>query len=231
MDIALDHQFRRSVAMRAAIRFAAGIALLALVVVGPSGTFAYWQGWLFVAVVATCSLTVMIWLALRDPDLLDRRLRMKEKEREQKRLIAPGWVFALAAFAFPAVDHRFGWSSVPPAVAIAADGVVIGAYAIFVAVLRENRWASRVIEVEARQKVVTTGPYAIVRHPMYAAAALIYLFAPVALGSFWGMLMTVPLAAILFPRIRNEESVLRRDLPGYDEYATRVRYRLVPRMW
>ena len=140
-------------------------------------------------------------------------------------------LFFFAAFLIPGFDKRFGWSSVPLEVIIIADAIVVGGYLLFVIVLRENRYASRIIEVEKKQKVITTGPYAFVRHPMYSGVLLMYGFSPLALGSYWGMIPNALLILLIVARIRNEEKVLKQELEGYREYTQKVKYRLVPGIW
>jgi protein-S-isoprenylcysteine O-methyltransferase Ste14 len=174
---------------------------------------------------------VLAYLVRYDPDLLMRRMRTKEKEQEQRAIIAVTTVLCLAGLVIPGLDFRFGWSAVPVAVVLAADGIVFCGYLIFFLTLRENSYASRIIEVEEGQRVVSTGPYAVVRHPMYLGMILMFLGTPPALGSFWAEIAFVPPAIAIVFRIRNEEEVLLRELPGYQEYCGKVRYRLVPNLW
>jgi protein-S-isoprenylcysteine O-methyltransferase Ste14 len=140
-------------------------------------------------------------------------------------------VFFLALIVIPALDHRFGWSIVPVAVVLASDVAVFLGYLIFFLTLRENTWASRIIEVGEGQKVISTGPYAHVRHPMYLGVILMALFTPTSLGSLWGIPAVIPVLAMIVLRIRNEEEVLLRDLPGYREYCSRTPWHLVPLVW
>jgi protein-S-isoprenylcysteine O-methyltransferase Ste14 len=173
----------------------------------------------------------MAYLFKNDPALLERRMRTKEKETAQRRIIGIAIIYFLVAFMLPGFDIRFGWSNVPPIVSILADLLVLAGYLTFVWVLMVNSYLSRVVEVDAGQKVVTTGPYAIVRHPMYAGISLLYIASPVALGSFWALIPALLIVPILMARIRNEEEVLRRELPGYVEYTQKVKYRLLPGVW
>ena len=197
----------------------------------PAGTFHYWQAWAYLAILIIPMIFVLTYLIRRDPELLERRMRMREKEPEQKLVIKLSILFFVIAFLIPGFDRRFGWSSVPLEVIVAADVIVLAGYMVFVLVLRENRYASRIIEVEQKQKVVTTGPYAVVRHPMYSGALLMYGFSPLALGSYWGMIPNVLLVVLIVARIRNEEKILNQELEGYSEYTQKVRYRLVPGIW
>ncbi|MFC1561646.1 methyltransferase family protein [candidate division KSB1 bacterium] len=212
-------------------RFLGALLICVMMFFIPAGTLSYWEAWVYLAVLFIPVLLVIVYFIKRDPGLLERRMRMKEKEEAQKLIIKLSSVFLLITFLLPGFDKRFAWSTVPPAVVIAADAVVLSAYALFAWVLKENRYASRIIEVEQQQKVVTTRPYALVRHPMYLAAVLMYIFSPLALGSFWAAIPAVLLPVLLVARIRNEESVLMRELEGYQEYSGKVRYRLIPGIW
>ena len=156
---------------------------------------------------------------------------MREKEAEQKLIVKLSYLFYFLTFSLPGFDKRFGWSEVSVEAVIAANIVVLLGYGIFFLVIRENRYASRVIEVEREQQVISSWPYAIVRHPMYAAVLMMVVFSPLALGSHWAMIPAVLFVPILVARIRNEESVLARDLEGYQEYSQRTKYRLIPGLW
>lgn len=205
--------------------------ILALIFFITAGSLRYWEAWLYLAVLFVMVSVVMAYFLKKDPKLIERRMRMKEKEREQKAIIKVGFVLSAISFLLPGLDGRYAWSSVPTAVVIIADGMIVLGYALFVRVLRENRYASRTIEVEQGQRVVTTGPYAVVRHPMYVAALTIYLFSPIALGSYWGLIPSVLFIPLLVVRILDEERVLRKDLKGYVQYIGMTKYRLVPGLW
>jgi protein-S-isoprenylcysteine O-methyltransferase Ste14 len=164
-------------------------------------------------------------------DSIRRRLQFQEKEPEQKLIIKISYLFFFLAFIIPGLDRRFGWSNVPVMLVLLADILVLFGYGVVFLTFRENPYASRTIEVTADQAVVSTGPYAIVRHPMYLGSLFIYIFSPLALGSYWAtipMLLIIPILAV---RILNEESVLLRDLRGYREYMRKTRYRLIPGAW
>jgi protein-S-isoprenylcysteine O-methyltransferase Ste14 len=197
----------------------------------PAGTFHYWQAWVYLAILTIPMVLVMTYLIRKDPELLERRMRMREKEAKQRTIIKLSYLFFLVAFLIPGFDKRFGWSSAPLELVIIADAMVLTGYMVFVLVLRENRYASRIIEVEQKQKVITTGPYAVVRHPMYSGALLMYGFSPLALGSYWGMIPNALLILLIVARMRNEENVLKQELEGYVEYTQKVKYRLVPGIW
>ncbi|MGD8342865.1 MAG: isoprenylcysteine carboxylmethyltransferase family protein [Desulfobacterales bacterium] len=197
----------------------------------PAGSFAFWQAWVYLTIILVCMLAFFIYFLKNDPELLERRMRSKEKETAQRYIIVIMSVCVLFTFLLPGFDRRFDWSHVPVRVVILADMVVLLGYGFVFLVLRENSYASRVIEVEKDQKVISSGPYAIVRHPMYLGVALMFLFTPLALGSYWALIPAVLMIFVLVPRIFNEEKVLQRDLEGYREYMQKVRYRLIPGIW
>ncbi len=197
----------------------------------PAGTFAYWEAWGYLAILFIPMSFVLNYLLKNEPELLERRMRMREKEAEQKLIIKFSYLYFLLTFLLPGFDKRMGWSNVPAGVVIAADIFVLIGYGIFLLVLRENRYASRIIEVEQEQKVISSGPYAIVRHPLYLGVSLMYILSPLALGSYWAMIPSILIIPILVLRIKNEESVLLRDLKGYPEYMQKTKHRLLPGIW
>jgi protein-S-isoprenylcysteine O-methyltransferase Ste14 len=213
------------------LRIFIGILTLSLMFFAAAGTLRYWQAWTYMAVSFIPMFFVMIFLLRRNPELLERRIRMKEKERGQKKIVKLASVIFVIGFLLPGFDHRFGWSSVPTALVVAADAMYLLGYGLFVLVLRENPFAARTVEVEQNQKVITTGPYAVVRHPLYSAVLLIYGFSPLALGSYWALIPFGLTIMILVARILNEEKVLLKDLDGYREYTQETRYRLIPHLW
>jgi protein-S-isoprenylcysteine O-methyltransferase Ste14 len=220
-------RLKKAVAIRVVLVF----VLMGLIFFWPAGTFCYWQAWVYTFILLIPMLFVMAWLFRNRPELLERRIRMKEKEREQKAIIRWGSIVILTALVLPGIDKRLGWSSVPLAIVIIADLIVLAAYGLCVLVFKENRYASRVVEVAAKQSVITTGPYSLIRHPMYLAVLIMYIFSPLALGSYWAVLPALLLIFVLVARIRNEEKVLLEELAGYGEYMQRVRFRLIPGIW
>jgi protein-S-isoprenylcysteine O-methyltransferase Ste14 len=191
----------------------------------------WWQAWVWCAVLLVPMTVFGVWKARTDPDFIDRRLKMREKERPQQRLGAIGFPFHAAALALPGFDHRYGWSEVPMAAVIAALALSLAGFLLVLRVFAENRWAGRTVQTWEGQQVVSTGPYAIVRHPMYTGALVLWLATPIALGSWWALLPALASIPFLMMRVRNEEEVLRRDLNGYEEYLRQVRYRLLPLVW
>jgi protein-S-isoprenylcysteine O-methyltransferase Ste14 len=211
-----------------------GTLALAALIFAPAGTLCYWQGWAYAFVFVATSAAFTVYLAICDPELLRRRMEAgpaHEQEPAQKIIMA----FALLGFVLlivvPALDHRFGWSQAPWRIAIAGDLLVALGFFFFYRVVRVNSFAASTIRVEQGQQVVSTGPYAWVRHPMYSGAFVLLIGTPLALGSWWGLLIVPLFLPVLAFRILNEEAVLARDLPGYTAYQRQVRYRLIPFVW
>jgi protein-S-isoprenylcysteine O-methyltransferase Ste14 len=215
-----------------------GLAILVLVtgalLFAAAGTFDYWQAWAFLAIYFTVSLAITLYLMKKDPALLARRMSggpFAEKEPSQRIIMSFASIGFIGLLVLPGLDHRFGWSQMPANVAIAGDIlVVLGWIGIFF-VFRENSFSSATIELAADQRVISTGPYALVRHPMYAAALVMLLGMPIALGSWWGVLTMAAVVPAVVWRLLDEERFLARNLPGYTEYQRKVRYRLLPLVW
>jgi protein-S-isoprenylcysteine O-methyltransferase Ste14 len=209
------------------------LAMAALLFI-PVGTLDYWQGWVFLAVYFACSLAITLYLMKKDPKLLARRMRggpTAEKETSQKIIMFFTSLGFVGLLFVPAWDHRLGWSHMSPPIALAGDGLVmIGWLAIFF-VFRENTYTSATIELAPGQEVISTGPYSRVRHPMYSGALLMLAGIPIALGSWWGLLIILVIIPALIWRLLDEEKFLARNLRGYVEYQNRVRYRLIPGVW
>jgi protein-S-isoprenylcysteine O-methyltransferase Ste14 len=214
-----------------ALRIGLGIPFIAQIILLPARTWNYWQGWMYLATLLLPMLGSTVYLFKNDSALLERRLRMREKESAQQKIIGVMAIYFFIAFILPGFDVRFGWSNVPPLVSILADGLVFAGYLITFWVLTVNSYLSRTVEVDAEQKVVSTGPYAIVRHPMYFGVTLLYIASPLALGSYWAVLPALMILPLIAARIRNEEEVLLRELAGYAEYRQKVKYRLLPGVW
>jgi protein-S-isoprenylcysteine O-methyltransferase Ste14 len=214
-------------------------SLLFLIVLGallflPAGTFDYWQAWVFIAVFVACNLLLTTWVAINDPQLLERRMRAgpaAEKEKSQKIIVTIAFLAFAGEVLIPALDRRFGWSEVPTSVVVLGNALIAISYVGFYFVFRENTYGAATIRVEENQRVISTGPYAVVRHPMYAAALILMFGIPLALGSWWGLLAFAFGVPALVWRILDEERLLKRDLPGYAEYTQRMRFRLIPRLF
>ncbi|MFZ5905678.1 MAG: methyltransferase family protein [Chloroflexota bacterium] len=215
----------------AVIRLALGLIVIGAMLFWPAGTFDYWQGWMWLAVLGLALAFILVYLAQRDPALLDRRSRYRETRREQRLIIALSALCYLAAFLLPGFDRRFGWSDVPAWVSIAAQIVVTASLVFIFLVYKINSYASRVIEVQEEQQVIASGPYALVRHPMYLGMMLMIIFSPLALGSYWAVPPTLILPFLLAARAKDEETLLADELKGYREYMQKTRYRLFPGIW
>jgi protein-S-isoprenylcysteine O-methyltransferase Ste14 len=200
----------------------------------PAWTLNYWQAWILLGVFFSITLAIDLYLVKNDPKLLERRLKAgpgSEKEKSQKIIQAVAIVAFAAIFIFSALDHSFGWSEAPPYVSILGDVLVaLGLYFVFL-VFKENTFTSAIIEIGDDQRVITTGPYALVRHPMYIGALVMLVGVPLALGSFWGLLAIIPMTLVLVWRLLDEERFLAANLDGYSEYQRKVRYHLVPLIW
>ncbi len=197
----------------------------------PAGSFMFWEGWTYAVTLFIPMVTTMLYLVRNDPELLKRRLRFQEKDTKQQLIVRFFRLPSIIGFLIPGFDFRFNWSQVSPEIVIIANIMVFMGYWLVFFVFRENSYTSRIVEVEKGQKVISTGPYSVVRHPMYAGMIIMFLFTPSALGSWWGLLIFALFPVVLIFRILNEEKMLRRDLPGYLEYCRKVRYRLIPSIW
>lgn len=209
------------------------LAMLVLIFV-PAGTFQYWQGWASLAVFIICSGAYTLYLAKHDPALLRRRTEAGisyEKELAQKIVMALLYVACIVLVVLPPLDVRFGWSFVPWQISIIGDALVAFSFYVFFLVSKVNTYAAANIRVEDGQSVISSGVYALVRHPMYFGALFLFVGVPLGLGSWWALLLVPVLIPILIARILNEEKLLARDLPGYVDYTHEVRYRLIPGVW
>jgi len=209
----------------------AGIAVIGAMLFLPAGTLDYWQAWLYMAVIFAPIACVMVYFLATAPSFLEKRFQMKENERAQKLVQKASALIFFIGFLLPGLDKRFGWSNVPPEVSIAADIVVMLGYGVVFWVFHENSFAGRTIRVEKGQKVISSGPYSVVRHPMYLGMLALTLATPVALGSYWAFSPFLLMVPLLVMRIKNEEEVLARELEGYTEYCKKVKHRLVPMVW
>jgi len=209
-----------------------GVLALAALLFVPAGTLDYWQAWLFMAVFVCTSGAITAYLAI--PKLLERRMNVgprAEKEPAQKIIMVLATLGFIAMLVFPVLDHRFGWSPVSASMSILGDVLIALGFLFIFFVFRENSYGASTIQVAEGQTVISTGPYAFVRHPMYAGALVMLIGTPLALGSWWGVFAVLLILPVLIWRLLDEERFLRQNLPGYTEYQTKVKYRLLPFIW
>ena len=216
---------------QALIKFGSGLLITGLLLFLPAGTLRYPQAWLLLAILFIPMFGAGLVLMAKNPALLRRRLQAKEEEQEQKTVIALSALMFTAAFVMAGLSFRWGWLMLPRWVSVAAAVVFLLAYALYGEVLRENEYLSRTIEVQEGQRVVDTGLYGVVRHPMYAATLLLFLAMPLVLGSVISFVILLGYIPLIAKRIRNEEQVLERGLAGYREYKRRVKYKVIPFIW
>lgn len=220
------HLFRQAM-----VKFLGGVLVVGLLLFLPAGTFAYWQGWLLMGILFIPMFIAGLFMLIKSPDLLRRRLDVREEQSEQKTVILLSGLMFLAVFVVAGLNVRFGWMVLPAWVSWAAAGLFLFAYVLYAEVLRENVWLSRTVKVQENQKVIDTGLYGIVRHPMYMVTLFLFLSMPLVLGSPFSFVISLAYLPIIAGRIRNEEVVLESGLEGYREYKNRVRYKVIPFVW
>ncbi len=216
---------------QALIKFVMGILITGVLLFLPAGTFDYWQAWVLIAVLFIPMFFAGIVMMLKNPELLQKRLNANEKETEQKQVIALSGSMFLAAFIVAGLNIRFGWFVLPAWISYVAASIFLFSYILYAEVLRENMYLSRTVEVQENQKVVDTGLYGIVRHPMYMATLFLFLSMPLVLGSVFSFLILLLYIPIIRKRIKNEEKVLEQGLNGYLEYEKKVKYKIIPYIW
>ena len=208
-----------------------GLGVIATLLFAPAGTFAFPGAWRLLMLLFIPMIIMGIVLLVRAPDTLTRRLRSKEERVKQKGVVALSGLLFVASFVLAGLDFRFGWSEVPGWVVWTASGIFVLAYGIYGEVMRENKWLSRSIEVMEGQKVVSTGLYGIVRHPMYTATIGMFLAMPLVMGSWWAFLVMIPYVLAIVTRIKDEEMLLTKELEGYQEYKDKIKWKLIPYIW
>lgn len=227
----LTKQEMKSLIKKIIKRFSFVPIVVGLLILVPAGTFNYWQVYIYIGILVIPMMFVLFYFLKNDPMFLERRTRANEKEKAQKIIQIVFSLIFLSGFVVSGLDKRFGWSDVPINFVLVTDIVILSGYLLIFFVFRQNSYASRIVEVDKGQKVITTGLYSIVRHPMYLGVLLMYIPTPIALGSYWGLIpmAAIPLAIVL--RILNEEKVLCKELPGYKEYCQNTKCRLIPLIW
>ena len=218
-------------AAEALIKFTCGLLLVGLLIFLPAGTLSYTYGWLFVGLLFVPMLIAGFMMLAKSPEFLKKRLDAKEKQSAQKGVVALSGLMFIAGFVVAGLDFRFGWSAMPTWVVITASVLFLIAYALYAEVMRENAYLSRTIKVEEGQKVVDTGLYGIVRHPMYAVTILLFMMIPLILGSWYALIAFAFYPVIIVIRLTEEEKLLTKELAGYDTYKRKVKYRIIPFIW
>lgn len=221
----------RTLFIQAVTRFLAGLFMVAVLLFIPAETWDYPQGWLLMMILFVPMFIAGLVMMKKDPDLLKKRLSVKEKESEQRLVIISSGIMFFAAFIAAGLSFRYGLMMLPPPISVIAALIFLAAYALYAEVLRENAFLSRTVEVQKEQRVIDTGLYGIVRHPMYMATVLLFLSMPLVLGSVLSFVIMLAYIPIIMKRIRNEEKVLSEGLKGYAEYKIKVKYRLIPFVW
>ena len=221
----------KSLLTQSLIKFLSGVIIVGILIFLPAGSFSYWQGWLLMGVLFVPMFVAGFILMARNPDLLRKRLDAKEKESEQKTVVALSGLLFIAAFITAGLNWRSGWLVMPDYAVWTAAVFFMGSYLLYAEVLRENTYLSRTIAVQEGQKVIDTGLYGIVRHPMYMATTLLFLAMPLLLGSPVSFVIMLGYIPVIAKRIRNEEAVLEEGLEGYKEYKLRVQYKVIPLVW
>lgn len=215
----------------ALVKFTCGFLLVGLLLFLPAGTLCYVNGWLLICLLFVPMLIAGFVMLCKQPEFLAKRLDVKEKQATQKGVVALSGLMFIAGFVVAGLDFRFGWSQMPLPVTVVASVLFLLAYVLYAEVMRENAYLSRTIKVEEGQKVVDTGLYGIVRHPMYMATILLFLMMPIVLGSWYALIVFAFYPAIIIVRLKDEEDLLTRELPGYAAYKEKVKYRIIPFLW
>ena len=217
--------------IQAIIKYVLGVLIIGALLFVPACSFEYWNGWLFMGLLFIPMFIVGIILMIKNPELLRRRLNAKEKEGEQKQVIILSGLMFFLGFIIAGLNFRFKWFELPNIVTIISSIIFVISYALYGIVLKENAYLLRTIEVEKNQKVIDTGLYGIIRHPMYSATILLFLSMPLVLGSLFSFVIFLVYPVIIAKRIKNEEKVLEKDLKGYTEYKKKVKYKIIPFIW
>lgn len=222
---------KNNLIVKALTKYLAGLVLILLLIFLPAGTLKFVNGWIFIGLLFIPMLVMGVVLAIKNPALLEKRLNSKEKESEQKGVVMISGIMFLAGFIIAGLNYRFSWLIIPKWAVITASVVFLISYILYAEVLRENTYLSRTVEVQDNQKLIDTGLYGVVRHPMYFATVLMFLSIPIILGSLLSFLVFLIYPFTLAVRIKNEEKVLESGLEGYSDYMKRVKYRMIPFIW
>jgi protein-S-isoprenylcysteine O-methyltransferase Ste14 len=226
-----EKELRIKILPKVLIRFSLGFVLFGILIFAPAGTIHFFNGWLFILGFLVPMIFAVTYLLYKDPELIEKRIRMKEKEEAQKKYVTYSLFLFLITYIIPGLDYRYNWSDVPVWLVWLSFIVMIAGYVIFITVMLQNRYASKIIEIQNGQKLIDTGLYSVVRHPMYLAATILYVASTLVLGSYFALIPMLFIPFLLAFRIVNEEKVLLTGLPGYEEYMRKVKYRMIPYIW
>lgn len=227
----MKKQLDRKLIFIALTRFLLAFVFVAILLFIPAGTLNYFNGWLFLISLFVPMFFVLIYLFFRDPDLLVKRMKTNEKEKPQKVYLLLSVIASVITYIIPGLDFRYHWSHVPVWIVVISTAIMLTGYLMFFFVMKQNSYASRVIEIQQEQKLINTGLYSLIRHPMYFSATILYGFSPLVLGSYYAMIPMVFIPLLLSIRIKNEEKVLLEGLKGYNEYMKKVKFRFLPYIW
>jgi protein-S-isoprenylcysteine O-methyltransferase Ste14 len=222
---------KKALAIKSLLRFLSALIIVGCILFISAGSLKYWNAWLFISAIFIPMFFALMYLLTKDPELLEKRMKTKEKQEKQKLVQKIGAVLIIVGFLLPGFDHRYTWSSVPFWLVIIATIFLVLGYVLTIVVMKQNSYASRVIEVQENQKVIDYGLYSKVRHPMYLFSSIIFIFTPLVLGSYYAVVPMALYPVILIIRLKNEEEVLKKELKGYEEYMKKVKYRLIPLIW
>lgn len=217
--------------VNAIVKYLSGFILIAALLFVPAGSLNFIKGWIFIGLLFVPMLILGIFLFIKAPQLLEKRLSAKEKENTQKGVVIFSFLMFVAGFVTAGLDYRFGWSKIPFVVTVISGIVLLLSYGLYARVMKENAYLSRTVEIQNNQKIIDTGLYGIVRHPMYTVTILLFLSMPLVLGSWFALILFLPYPFVIAIRIKNEEKVLEAGLPGYCEYKQKVRWRIIPFVW
>jgi len=222
---------KKALAIKSLLRFLSALIIVGCILFISAGSLKYWNAWLFISAIFIPMFFALMYLLTKDPELLEKRMKTKEKQEKQKLVQKIGAVLIIVGFLLPGFDYRYTWSSVPFWLVIIATIFLVLGYVLTIVVMKQNSYASRVIEVQENQKVIDYGLYSKVRHPMYLFSSIVFIFTPLVLGSYYAVVPMALYPVILIIRLKNEEEVLKKELKGYEEYMKKVKYRLIPLIW
>jgi protein-S-isoprenylcysteine O-methyltransferase Ste14 len=223
--------FQLELIFQAITKYILALLFIGLLLFAPAGSFKFWNAWVFMGGLFIPMIFVMTYLIIKDPELMQKRMKMQEKEKTQKIYVVLSIIIFMITYTIPGLDFKYHWSKVPLWLVIVATLIMIFGYFMFFTVMKQNSYASRVIEIQKGQKVIDTGLYSVVRHPMYLAALILFGISPLVLGSFYALIPMMFIPLLLVIRILNEEKVLQNNLNGYQEYMKKIKYRLIPLIW